>query len=365
MSNMPSGAPASNVAGQTAATVLRNADPVDPGRLTDHPLANIFPLIAGGEFDALVKDVCGRGLVEPITLYEEQILDGRNRFRACLAGHVKLRFERYEGTDPLGFVISKNLRRRHLSVGQRADLGAQIMHLLEDDAKDRQRAGGGSGPSGRAKLPEPVERPREQAAASVGVSARSIQDAHAIRYGIGTRPPGQPEVIDAVQAGVLPVSVGVKLARQAPEIQREAVAAVQAGSKPSGAMATLRDNAPEPPPDAPYAVKQAAVIRKHEKAIKVLHDAVQRSAQEWSKQDPAGMKVHIDRYDRLLDALAHALEPVTTRASAASVALDRKPKTKAPAKARKPKSPNVQRSAADNGANDGGTTAATVSQGPR
>ena len=44
-----------------------------------HPLANLFPLIEGDEFAALVEDVRANGLLVPIVLHEGMILEGRNR----------------------------------------------------------------------------------------------------------------------------------------------------------------------------------------------------------------------------------------------------------------------------------------------
>ena len=94
-----------------------------------HPLADIFPSIIGNEFDALVADIRDNGLREPIVLFDGQILDGRNRYRACEQAGVEPRFETYDGADPAGFVVSLNLRRRHLNEGQRSAVAAKLENL--------------------------------------------------------------------------------------------------------------------------------------------------------------------------------------------------------------------------------------------
>ena len=69
-------------------------------------------------------DALPRGLNEDIVLFGDTILDGRNRYRACLAVKVKPRFRSYEGNNPLAYVISSNLAGRHLNESQRAMVAA-------------------------------------------------------------------------------------------------------------------------------------------------------------------------------------------------------------------------------------------------
>lgn len=48
------------------------------------------------------------------------VLDGGNRYRACIEAGITPTFEEYTGDNIVSFVLSKNLHRRHLSAGQQA-----------------------------------------------------------------------------------------------------------------------------------------------------------------------------------------------------------------------------------------------------
>jgi hypothetical protein len=94
-----------------------------------HPLAEILPLIEGEELNELVESVKANGLREPIVLYEGLILDGRNRYRACLAAGVEPRTVEFSGADATAFVRDENIHRRHLTVGQKAMAVAQYANI--------------------------------------------------------------------------------------------------------------------------------------------------------------------------------------------------------------------------------------------
>ena len=85
-----------------------------------HDVANLFPMLDVDELKALATDIFENGQREPITLFEGKILDGRNRYVACLDAGVEPLLTEYNGRHPVDYVISLNLKRRHLDESQRA-----------------------------------------------------------------------------------------------------------------------------------------------------------------------------------------------------------------------------------------------------
>lgn len=92
-----------------------------------HPLCTLFPRLTGAEFEALCDDIKANGLREAIVTHDDKILDGGNRYRACIEAGIEPVFEVFKGDSLVSFVLSKNLHRRHLSAGQQAAIvaGAQ------------------------------------------------------------------------------------------------------------------------------------------------------------------------------------------------------------------------------------------------
>ncbi|NLH78625.1 MAG: DNA modification methylase [Acidobacteria bacterium] len=96
-----------------------------------HEIANIFPLMDGPEFTALVEDIRTNGLLDPIITHDGKIIDGRNRYRACVEAGVAPRFEvwRQNGKPMLDWVVSKNLHRRHLNETQRGVVANKLANM--------------------------------------------------------------------------------------------------------------------------------------------------------------------------------------------------------------------------------------------
>ena len=105
-----------------------------------HPIASLFPLMDGNDFDALKADIAANGLREAIWLHQDgSILDGRNRHRACIETGTPPQFRTWSGSGSLiAFVVSLNLHRRHLTSSQRAVVALEILPMMEEEARERQ-----------------------------------------------------------------------------------------------------------------------------------------------------------------------------------------------------------------------------------
>jgi hypothetical protein len=105
-----------------------------------HPAADVFPLLDKKELRALADDIRRHGLKEPVTTIidsktgKEVLLDGRNRLDALELLGSRL-FEPdgssvsayfgsciLMGQDPVSYVISLNIKRRHLTKEQQVEL---------------------------------------------------------------------------------------------------------------------------------------------------------------------------------------------------------------------------------------------------
>ena len=103
-----------------------------------HPAAEAFPMMDKQRFGDLLEDIRRHGQREPITVCEGMILDGRNRFKACMELGIVPKTRTYEG-DPWAYAWSLNGQRRDL-----VDLQRAAIKILCDrgsaDYQERSRA---------------------------------------------------------------------------------------------------------------------------------------------------------------------------------------------------------------------------------
>jgi hypothetical protein len=191
----------------------------DQPMLAPHPLAELFPPLTEPDLAALTTDIKAQGLREPIWLYEGQILDGRNRYRACQQLGIACPTRTYTGDDPLGFVVSANLYRRHLNESQRAMVAAKLANMRQGARTDVQPP---------ANLPEVSTA---QAAETLNISERLVRHAKQVQA------EGEPELIQAVEAGHLAVTAAVQLAKRPVGLQRAVVRELESGAATTVATA--------------------------------------------------------------------------------------------------------------------------------
>lgn len=181
-----------------------------------HKAAELLPLMAPHELEQLAEDIKTHGLRAPIVLLGGAILDGRNRHRACQLAGVEPKFvyaNLGEIGDPFVYVASLNLHRRHLNESQRALVGARLKEHFAEQARERQ----GTRTDLLANLPGGSRNARDDAAALVNVSPRSVESAARVLER------GAPELVEAVDRGEVAVSAAAEIARLPRETQAQAV----------------------------------------------------------------------------------------------------------------------------------------------
>lgn len=263
-----------------------------------HPLCTLFPRVTGAEFDALVSDIKANGLRSPIVLHDGMVLDGGNRYRACVEAGVEPRFVEFEGGSVVAFVLSANLHRRHLSAGQQAAIvaSAQDWAQAQTAGSNQHKAKPQAGP---ATLPDQLATVAQRAAES-GASERTQRMADKVAK-------ASPDLAKQVAHGE--ISLPKAIEQISPKPKREVSAsAVDLGSEQElkeahhtiGELAQeveqLRDKLAVENMDASEEAKteaaeiiedlraQVASLEREVDALRMSRDAFQREGAEMRKQ---------------------------------------------------------------------------------
>lgn len=258
--------------------------------LMPHPYAKLFPKMNRGEFEELRDDIRDNGVKDAIVMLDGMILDGCNRFdslidlaergealgagwghragEALVPEHLEpynIWFRRFDpdqdDADPLTWVLSKNLKRRHLTDDQRRMVGARLVSMKQGRPPEEE------------KTSQVANISRSQAADIVhadipGIDRARAVIAHAVQ-----------DVIEAVDAGQLSVSAASVIAKLQDSEQPAALEKVL----PSGNRAVMASRQ-EPSdsldffPTPPWATR--ALIEHVLPKIGAARDICQRSVWE-------------------------------------------------------------------------------------
>lgn len=229
-----------------------------------HAAAAKFPMLAPVELAKLAADIKEHGQLDALVYDEDDdgariLLDGRNRNAACRINGMTPVLTKWDGAGGThtGYILSKNLRRRDLTESQRALLAADLLPMLEAEAKERMRRGAELGgkvkrpPLGRvaptgatAQVPETTSEPSpatapsakkaaEAAAEAVGVSSRSVERAKVVLD------KATPEVVQQVREGKVSVRQAERTIRR-----DEALEAIKTYQPPKGQYSVIAIDPP-------------------------------------------------------------------------------------------------------------------------
>jgi ParB-like chromosome segregation protein Spo0J len=244
----------------------------------------MFPMLNDTELNKLAEDIKEHGLRQPIVLnHDESILvDGRNRLRACeIAGAdftTTTLPEDYDEKMIIDYIVSANLRRRDLTVGQKSMVATELEPIYAEAARKRMLAGK-KDPT--VNLPEGESR--EQAAKVAGVSGKSVSDAKALKR-------EAPDLVEKVRNGEMTLNAATKERQARKEQPKPDVP--QPKSEPVESDSTKDEKADddwEEPPNifaSPELVPTVADIIALGKAVEAVRVALDRVLTNATNETP-------------------------------------------------------------------------------
>jgi hypothetical protein len=167
-----------------------------------HPAAELFPMLDEEALTALENDIKLDGQLQPIILWNGMIVDGRNRYAACIRAGIKPKTKDITFASEakcISYIISTNIHRRHLTVDQRADIADELAKLRPGDNQHTREVA-----SKEATSPVMTQG---EAAKAMGVSRATVQRIHSVKE-------SAPDLAVKVKSGEMKVGKAASLARE-------------------------------------------------------------------------------------------------------------------------------------------------------
>ena len=234
-------------------------------------LVRIFPDKPEPEYGALKESISRLGLLDPILLWRETVVDGYHRLRACLELGVEPRFDVLSAdADPMEIVVDRMGTQRHLNETARAAAAVRAMGKPKPGRPKGSR-------KNRANLRD--FRTRRWAAKNFRVSERLITTMLKI---MDPQNGAVPEVRCALSMGLVSANDGLKALQESPEVQREAMELIFNGrtGKFARAVSKIKNDGAQAEFLASEEVLKAAVVASggivlHHSAVAGLKDLVE------------------------------------------------------------------------------------------
>lgn len=232
-----------------------------------HPLSAAFPDMSREEYSELLDSVGKIGILNPIVIFEDMIIDGWHRYMASVELDIECPADDLpEHIDPREFVIAQNISRRSLTASQRA------LAVVTVNAWRR------SGVTNKAHPEDAPEKTKKQLAEMSNTSTATIERAKKIVTD------AVAEVIEAVHAGEIGLVKASEIAKMDKDKQADAI------KKPAVKKAVPKQNDPtdyDPSDDAKEAL--AVLNEELEKAQRaaaagVLGEGMENAAQIMERQ---------------------------------------------------------------------------------
>lgn len=206
-----------------------------------HEVATLFPRMTDEDYNGLVADIRLNGLLEPILTDDGKVVDGRHRQLACFDAGIDPRYEECETGDLVGFVVSKNLKRRHLDESQRIAMAGKLM-----------------APTSKGG------RPRKNPRISVGLTApeaaklMNISEDSA-RVGRKLVENGSTELVEAVMERTVSANDAAKVAVKDKKQVRKALKTVKASPRKTTLTRVIQKEEAEKPPGYAFKLDPASM----------------------------------------------------------------------------------------------------------
>jgi hypothetical protein len=189
-------------------------------------------MLQGDRLEAFAATVATYGLKTPIVLFENKVLDGRNRLYACDVKNVQPRTEVFTGSFEQAARFARGMNndaRRHSTEPERAIAAARLAKLLQEESERRMRAGTPAPDGAR------VGKSAEIAADIVGTSARQTERVMKVLD------QGTPELQRAMLDQTITISDAAHLAGQSAKVQDRAINKVREGKTKTLSKAVRQD----------------------------------------------------------------------------------------------------------------------------